>query len=259
MHTQVSGRYRQLGLMFIILGFISLAVSAIFRALAIAGLGLGIFLIGILMAYLPLLPSIPTELVGEALMPGMYNLEGFLRSFELTTTATYLPPKDDAAPPRVFVPLSGGKSTLPELERVAPDGFLVTGQQGSMNGVLIEPPGGGLLAMLERESSQKLSKLPLDDLEDALRSGIVETLELASSVRLSFENSHVHFHLEGDVMWEINERLIRENPIVCERIGCPICSLAACVVAKASHRNVRLIEVKHSKSTHTAILELGGS
>lgn len=258
MRSEASGRYRQLGLVFIILGLVSFGVSALFRTLTIAGLGLGIFLIGILMAYLPLLPSIPTELIGEALMPAMNNLEAFLRSFELTTAATYLPPKDDLAPPSVFIPLSG-QGTLSEADRLASTGFLVTSEENHVNGVLIEPPGAGLLAMLERESSQNFSNLPFADLEDALRSGIVEVLELASSVHLSFENSRGQFQLKGDVLWKVNERLAKETPIVCERIGCPICSLAACVMAKSSHRNVKLIEARHSKNAHNATFELGGS
>ena len=235
-------------------GLVGFGVTIILRVPSIAGLGLGAFLVGALLAYLPAGHVVTVEMMREAFMPSMTNLEALLRGFGVNASATYIPP-NDKEPFRVFVPLPRDATRLSQ-EQSAQKIVGTYGGNHETNGLLLEPPGANLLAMLERECDQDIAAQELKDLEEVLGSAMVESLELGSSVRLSFEDAKVHFILKGDVLWDFTQNLAEKAPILCERVGCPICSLAACALAKCSHSDVRFLEAKHLDRTHRASFEL---
>ena len=246
-------RYRILGYVFIAIGLVGFIPTA-FLAPAIAGTSLGAFLIGLLLAYLSFVPTVQPELLGAVLMPTANNLEALFRRFHVSTQATYICPDGKPSSLRVFVPFSADASPRPTEFQIA-DQIPVT-QSNVPSGLLFEPPGAGLLAMLEHERDQDIGAIELTGLEEALSSGIVKSLELGTSVRLAFEGSEVRFMLKDDLFWEFSQKLAQEAPIFCERIGCPICSLVACALAKSSHRDVRFLGAKHTHGEHRASFEL---
>ena len=98
-------RHRALGSLFIILGLIAFVVSTVLRVPSISGFGLGAFLIGILIIYLPAAaPTFTSDLIGEAFIPTMANLEGLLMGLGLGGSATYMPPNDRGGRLRVSYP-----------------------------------------------------------------------------------------------------------------------------------------------------------
>jgi len=237
------------------LGLVAFIVSTVLGIPAVAASGFGAILIGLLLAYVSFLPTVPPELLGEALAPTMENLEALLRKLGVNAYARYIWSGCDLTLFRVFVPLSED-AAAPSESKITDEIVVIPAENIGENGLLLNPPGTGLLAMLERESGQDIADVDLSGLEDALSIGIVKSLELGSSVRLSFENSRVQFLLEGDLLWEFSKKLAEDAPILCERIGCPICSLVACALAKSSHRNVKFQGAKHLDRRHRASFEL---
>lgn len=253
-------RYRSLGLFFIGLGAVAFVASIIFGTPAILAPSFAAFLIGVLLAYLSFWPTVPTEIVGGALMPMMNNLEALFKNLRVNDYATYIGPRERENPAsyRAFIPLSGdAKAKLPKLKIM--DEILITPDDHSeANGLVLEPPGADLLVTLERESGEDIGSVKLSDLQDALNNGIVKSLELASSLRLTFEDSKAYLVLEGDALWEFTKELAQKAPILCERVGCPLCSLVACALTKSSHRPVRFQGAKHIDRKHKSSYELIG-
>jgi hypothetical protein len=257
MSSHGRSRYRRLGLLFCAVGLAVLLVSTVERVPSMAASALGAFLIGVLLAYLSFVPTVPSELVGSTLTPAMNNLEALLRSFRVSAYATYIHPNGEAESFRVFIPLSE-HAAVPALSKTTNEIVIVPGEDSRPNGLLLDPPGTDLLSLIERESGQEIGAVGLVSLQEALRTGIVRSLELASSIRLAFDGSECRLVVEGDVLWKFTQELVEKAPIMCERIGCPICSLVACALAKSSHRNVGFRGAKHLDGKHEALYELLG-
>jgi hypothetical protein len=249
-------RYRTLGWLFVLFGLIAFVVSTVLRVAPIAGFGLGAFLVGLLMVYLPTAaPTFTSDLIGEAFLPTMTNLEGLLTGLGLGGSATYIPPDDKSGRLKIFVPLTENQSP-PTGSEASSDIFIIAEGNPGRLGVVLEPPGSGLLAMVEREGQQDFGEVDLASFEEALRVGLVESLELLSSVHVTIEGRRVQFIGEGDVLWKFTERLAKQTPTVCQKIGCPFCSLAACALTKSAHTNVTFVQAEHFKGTHRSTLEL---
>jgi hypothetical protein len=248
-------RYRRLGLLFCAIGLAVFLVSTALAVPALIASGFGAFLIGLLLAYLSFVPSVPSELLGETLRPAMNNLEALLRRFKVNAYATYIHPNSKAASFRVFIPLSEHAAAKPPSLKNTNEIVIVPSDSG-VNGLLLEPPGAGLLALIERESGQEIASVELTGLQEVLSVGIIRSLELASSIKLTFEGPEVHLLVEGDALWKFTKELAEKAPIMCERIGCPICSLVACALTKSSRRDVRFRGAKHFDGRHRASFEL---
>jgi hypothetical protein len=251
-------RYRSLGFLFLGLGAVAFVVSIIFGTPAILAPSFAAFLIGVLLAYLSFMPTVPTELVGGALMPMMNNLEALFKNLQVNEYATYVGPRDgnELTSYRVFIPLSSDANDMLPKSKVTDEILITSYENSGVNGLLLDPPGSDLLRMLERESGQDIGSVELSRLQEALNNGIVKSLDLASSLRLTFEDSKAHLVLEGDALWEFTKELAENAPIICERVGCPICSLVACALTKSSHRAVRFQGAKHLDRKHTSSYEL---
>jgi hypothetical protein len=230
--------------------------STILRASITAGAGLGAFLIGLLLIFLPFTPSVSPQIIGEALLPSMANLESLLKGFGVDAPGTYLYSDQYLGGLRVFVPLSETSSIVPVEAQTAASILIMPESDPAKGGLLLQPPGAGLLTMIERETEQDMTTIGLSDLEGALESTMVSGLGLASNIRLSPENSTVQFTVGGDALWVFTERMVREMPLVCERVGCPICSLMACAVSKSAHSKVRFAGSSHQNGKHSGSLQL---
>jgi hypothetical protein len=249
-------RYRRLGLLFSAIGLTVFLMSTARGIPAMAAAGFAAFLIGILLAYLSFAPTVRSELVGSALMPTMNNLETLLKSFGVSADATYIYSNSKTTSFRVLVPLS--EDPVPPLARTMNEIATLPGKESRSDGLLLQPPGADLLSLIERESGQEIESVELANLQEALSRGLVRSLELASSVTLTFEGSECRLLVEGDVLGKVTQELVEKTPIVCKRIGCPICSLVACALAKSSHGDVRFRGAEHFDGKHDASYELLG-
>jgi hypothetical protein len=251
-------RYRSLGYLFIGLGAVAFVVSIMFGTPAILAPGFAAFLIGLLLAYLSFMPTLPSELIAGALMPMMNNLEALFKNLRVNDYATYVGPQGQGKLTwyRVFIPCDAD-SQLPK-SKITDEILITLDDNHGVNGVLLDPPGSNLLMMLERECGQDIGSVELSGLEGALDNGIVKSLELASSLHLTFEDSKAHLVVEGDALWELTRELAEKAPIICERVGCPICSLVACALTKSSRRAVRFLGAKHFDGKHKSSYELVG-
>jgi hypothetical protein len=124
--------------------------------------------------------------------------------------------------------------------------------------MLLEAPGASLLFLMEKESGVNFIDLSNEGLLDAIRSGMVESLEVAADVKGTFTQDGVKLRIRDGPLRNLSRSIPRLVPNVATRLGCPICSVAICAVVKAIKRDMILQEVTHQSGVHSVTLRFGG-
>jgi hypothetical protein len=186
------------------------------------------------------------------------NVERLLRDLGSDSKATYLKIKDRSDQPKVFIPVDDNPTSyLPE-QQDYDQLLLVNPEDPHRTGLLLDAPGASLLALMEKESGIDFFDKNKESVLDALRTSLVESLEVAADVKGAFDGNLLTLRIrEGLIAPSKSTRLV---PKTSARLGCPICSAAACGVVKAMKMHVVLEAVAHDGRYHELTLKLlGGS
>ena len=219
------------GVDFLLMGFI---ISALGFFLAddvpIASFGFALVIIGALV--LLIVPeSVPQDAMKSLLKDAVRNVEIILEETGLRNRA-YFTQMDGEV--RAFIPLTGtdGKSTSPrftELEN-APRRFIVNLK--AMRGLLVIPPGNEIVRLAKVEKGA--------DLEEALRSTLVEYSDLARSVIAIEENGGSTMKIQMT-----KPQLGSDCPYFNDALGTPVSCVAGCVAAVVKGTPVRIVEERY--------------
>ena len=251
------GRQMVLGLFFLVFGVVTMLAGSIFGVVNLSGMGLAAFLIGLLLVYLPSQPSVAPELLGASVLSSLANVERVLRDLAPETKALYLKVKDRLDVPMVFLALSDNPSASSGIDLSAADQFLLVDSDDlHKTGLLLEAPGASLLAFMEKESGVDFFDLGTEGLLDALRSGMVDSLEAVAEVSGAFAENQVKFRIKDGPLRDLSRSLAESAPKTASRLGCPICSAAICAAVKATKSDLTLEEATHQAGYHNLTLRL---
>ena len=141
MSSSRRSRYRSLGYVFLGLGAAAFILGTVFGVPAIATSGFAAFLVGLLLEYLPFMPTVSVELVGGAVMPIMSNLEGLFKKLRVNTYGTYVGPGqvNGLTSCRVFIPKSSGVN--PPESKITNEILIGSDDYSEVGGLLLDPPG----------------------------------------------------------------------------------------------------------------------
>jgi len=253
------GRQRILGVSLVAFGVLIAVASTVIGATSLSGLGLASFLIGLLLVYLHSRPSFAPELVEASLLSSLGNVERILRELGPTTKAIYLKTVDRLDVPMVFLPLEENPAPPSGLNLSGEDRLLVIDSDDShRTGLLLEAPGASLLALMEKELDLNFIDLDNEDFLNAIRSGMVESLEVAADVKGAFTQNGVNFRIRDGPLRNMSRSIARLAPSVASRLGCPICSVAICAAVKAIKRDLILEGATHQSGVHSVTLRFSG-
>jgi len=253
------GRQRILGASLVAFGVLIAVASTVIGAANLSGLGLASFLIGLLLVYLHSRPSFAPELVEASLLSSLGNVERILRELGPRTKAIYLKTIDRLDVPMVFLPLEENPAPPSGLNLSGEDRLLVIDSGDShRTGLLLEAPGASLLALMEKELDLNFIDLGNDDFLNAIKSGMVESLEVAADVKGAFTQDGVSFRIRDGPLRNMSRSIARLTPNVASQLGCPICSVAICAAVKAIKRDLILEEATHQSGVHSVTLRFGG-
>jgi len=256
----ISHSQHYLGVSFVAFGVLTVLASVIAGIAPLAGLGLASFLIGLLLVYLPSQPSVAPELVEASVISSLTNTERALRELAPETKALYLNVRDRLDVPMVLLPVSDNPSPPSEIGLSDEDRFLlVDSEDPHRSGLLFEAPGSSLLALMEKESGVDFFDLAREDLMDALRSGMVESLEVATDLKGELTESGMKLRIKDGALAGLSRSIARSAPNVSSRLGCPICSAAICAAVKTLKRQMILEEAAHQSGYHVVTLRFFGS
>jgi hypothetical protein len=256
--SMLGGRQRVLGVSLVAFGVLIAVASMIVGAASLSGLGLASFLIGLLLVYLHSRPSFAPELVEASLLSSLGNVERILRELGPTTKAIYLKTIDRLDVPTVFLPMEENPAPPAGLNLSGEDRLLAIDSDSHRTGLLLEAPGASLLALMEKELGLNFIDLGNDDFLNAIRSGMVESLEIAADVKGAFTQDGVSFRIRDGSLRSMSGSIARLVPSVASRLGCPICSVAICAAVKVIKRDLILEGATHQAGVHSVTLRFSG-
>jgi hypothetical protein len=193
--------------------------------------GLTAAAVGVLLYYLSPARFLRGEVADALAVTGVLDLGKILSSLLIEGRGVYVPASEGGCT-KVFVPVAGTPAEIP-----LAGGVFVAGPD---KGVLLDPPGYGLLSC-SRLISPPLTEEGLEnEIADLLEGG----LELAGKAAVKREDGLVTVTMTDLANAGLCATVRRENPRLCTQIGCPICSFAACLVADGLRRRVCIESVE---------------
>ena len=194
----------------------------------IASFGFALAVIGAL-ALLIVPEPVPQDALKALLKDAVRNVEIILEESGLRNKAYFMKMEDGDV--RAFVPLTGTEenaapSRVTDLDK-APRRFIVNSM--GMRGILLIPPGNEIVKLAKVEKGA--------DLEEALRSTLVEYSDLARGVLAIQENGGKTTKVQIT-----KPQLSSESPYFNDALGTPVSCVAGCVAAVAMGVPVRIVE-----------------
>jgi hypothetical protein len=176
------------------------------------------------------------EEIGDALsVSSLISLNRVLSALLIEARGVYLEsgPKGVVT---VFLPLSD-KDAI-SVSNIVP-GSGVLNVSGAVKGVTLQPPGFGLYAYAQKIGAVFTPETLESGIKDVLENG----LELASKVTVKHDANSYSVTMSGLVNHGLCDIIRREDPAICTRMGCPVCSSVACMIADGTGRKVRVDRV----------------
>jgi hypothetical protein len=256
----VSRRPLYLGLFLVTFGVVTVLASLAVGIASLSGLGLASFLIGLLVIYVPSPNETVPKLTEALMLSSVGNLERVLRELGPETRAAYIAVHDRLDIPKVFLPLSDNPEPSVALASLDTDRFLlVDSADPHRTGLVLEAPGACVLTLMEKESGIDFFDSGRDGLLDALRLGMVESLEIAADVKGTIDETSAKLRIKDGPLSGLASSVSRSAPTVSSRLGCPICSAVVCAIVKSTKRDIVLEQAQHESGYHTLSLKFGGT
>ncbi len=236
-----------IGLDLLVMGVIITALGFFLaQSVPIASFGFALLIIGALVVLI-VPETVPHDAFKALLKDSIRNVELILEESALRNKAYFMQTEDGEV--RAFVPLSETERSvsaagLLELES-SPRRFIV--DKKGMRGLLVIPPGNEIVRLAKVRKGT--------DLEDALRSVLVDYSDLAGGVLATEE--------EGGRVAKIQitkPSLGSDSPYFNDSLGSPVSCVACCVAAVAKGDPVRLVEERYDPAfIRLTVRILGGT
>jgi hypothetical protein len=224
-------------------GSLSLVSAVVANSQILAFIGLGLAFWGALFFLITPLRYVEGSLLSSTAISSYQTINRIVRDLKVTDYAYYVPPfpKNTFLPDHlrglkemvVFVP-EGEYVEAPSIEEMANSRFLLEKPKG----ILIIPPGGGLLNKIENDFQTDFNNMDLTKLCEILPRYILENLGLAEEMEMNFQEGVVNVRVRGSLYKGLysDETNFKSLGL----FGCPIISAAACALAKASGKFVSI-------------------
>ena len=223
-------------------GVLSLVFSTYTGSQILALIGLGLTFWGALFFFVKPVNFVEGSLLYNDAVLLYFTIERIINDFNYKGKGYYIPPY----PKDVYLPeyLKGLKasvvfvsfkndSELPSIEEIAKGKFISKGQ-----GVLVAPPGLGILTQIEEKMNVDFTKIELDELCEVMPTFITQDLNLAKGIQMELNGNQAHLKVFDSLYKKLHS--VRNNFKSVNILGCPIGSAVACALAKTSGRTVAI-------------------
>lgn len=239
----------KISLAFLVPGVLTLILSTIYESQALALVGLGLTFWGALFFLVRPFRFVEGDLLSSTALPIYSTIDRIIRDFNYAGAGHYIPPY----PENAYIPdhLKGlkdivvfvsaeNKAEMPSIEEMSKGKFLTEKPKG----LLVAPPGSGLLAHIEKKMKVNLTQMTLDELLEVLPSYFTENLNLALSMEFTFEQNEIYLQIVDSLYKSLY--LDESKKMSVNILGCPIVSAVACALAKASGKTIVIEKQKAS-------------
>jgi hypothetical protein len=228
----------------LLLGILSLIFSINYESRIWTLIGLGLIFWGVFFLLAQPAASGDSGLLCNTVISAYLTIERLINEFNHKGQSYYMPPY----PRDVYLPgylknlkdavvfiSSEEDSTMPSLEELAKGKFIAADSKG----VLVTPPGLGILTQIEEEFQIDFAKIGLTELCEILPLVILRDLNLAKGMAMELNEDHVSLKIVDSLYKNLyNTRSLKSMDI----LGCPIGSAVACALSKTSGRSVTILK-----------------
>jgi hypothetical protein len=211
----------------------------------LTALGISVILIGgVSFAISRGQPKIPPEASAILLQSGVENISALVEEIGLKSKAIYVPSSISGDKPKALIPMDGN---LVLDKKLLPKRLIVKyGDKPEAVGLLLVTPGSAVGGMVEAKPDASAG-----DLESAISSVLLGTINLADGVRVSMDADKVLVEV-------VNSRLEQSKMWVYDSIGGPIASIVASIVAQIFDQPVSIVSEQYSRSKLVIQLKVVG-
>ncbi|MCM1567431.1 MAG: hypothetical protein NC238_16105 [Dehalobacter sp.] len=215
--------------------------------------GIALVAIAIILYFLSPSRYIRSDVCDAMAIASTEDVYHILSSLLVNAKGIYLPPSQAGAM-KLFIPLSINASDE-DIGKITLGNSLIFNVEGkSLKGIVIDPPGQGLYRY-----SRKIGALyTFEGLDSEIKDLLENGLELASGVKVVIGNDQVHVSIKRIANAGMCAELRKDNPAICEQIGCPICSLLGCIIADGTGEKVRAKSINVQGNRIDAFFDLLG-
>ncbi len=213
--------------------------------------GIGALFVGAVTMFLNTERFINQKVAEDLNLSSVIVVDDLLRDLRVKSRGVYVPSSMTGTNVKVFIPLRQ-EYELPSKAHLGEDrAFLIDLANPAQEGVLLKPLGYHLFKYTSENLKVDWNEAAGNVADDAdpqhegahspplteqLQEVLVKGLELADKVVVSHADGQLSVHLQNTSYRGMCEALKKEAPQVCEQIGCPLCSLIACIYTE--HTNV---------------------
>lgn len=209
-------------------------------ALSVSAAGclfLGAFAVAVLS-----LPSVPATVSAAQMASAARSYRDLVVSMSLEGNSVYLPARDDIPHEKVFVPAKAGGQ--------APHGQTTDG-----SGLLVDPPGGELLAAIGKERGPIEKGMDIEAVEGGLRM-LGQGMGMMRDFHLKEREGRLVLRVEYGGLRAACKAIRAEMPDTCRQLQCVGCSCILTAVARATDKAVTVEKVDNSEDRVVFTLSL---
>ena len=210
--------------------------------------GIGALFVGAVTVFLNTERFISQKVAEDLNLSSVIVVDDLLRDLRVKNRGVYLPSSMTGTNVKVFLPLRREYEVPAKVHLTEDRAFLIDLANPAQEGVLLKPLGYHLFAHTTRDLKVDWSNAriemggveepqqepqepqePQDTLADKLHDVLVKGLELADKVDISHSDGELRVRLRNTPYIGTCHSIGDEAPQVCEQIGCPLCSMIACI------------------------------
>ncbi len=220
-----------------------LILTVIGESQVLAFIGLSLTFWGALFLTIAPRRYVEGTLLDSAALSAYLTIDRIIKDLKYNAKAYHIPPypKDVYLPEHlkglkdvvVFISADNGGG-MPSVQELAEGKFLLENHKG----VLMTPPGVGLVAQIEKTFTVDLTKTQLSEMCEILPHFILENFSLAKEMEMALGENQVTLKIDDSIYKNLYSA--ENNLKSISILGCPIVSAVACVIAKTSGKPVMI-------------------
>ena len=238
--TFLSGK---IGTVFIVIGVISLVFSIYSSSQILAFIGLGLTFWGALFLLSTPKSYIEERFLISTALPEYSNIDKIIKELRYVKKSYYIPayPENDQVPEHlsgltesvVFISASN-VFVMPSLEDISKGKFLAAHKKG----ILLTPPGMGLLTQIKKEIKFPITKTDIAELCETLPRVILQNFTIAQDLTMKTEKENIHLVIKGSIFKNLYSNENNLDSILF--LGCPLTSAIASLLALFTGKTITI-------------------
>ncbi len=230
--------------------------------------GIGALFVGAVTMFLNTERFISQKVAEDLNLSSVIVVDDLLRDLRVKNRGVYLPSSMTGTTVKVFIPLRREYEVPAKVHLAEDRAFLIDLANPAEEGVLLKPLGYHLFAHTSSDlkvdwkdaeaetedvREQQQDREQHDTLADKLHDVLVRGLELADRVVVSQSDGELSVRLQHTPYIGMCHSVEEEAPQVCEQIGCPLCSMIACVYTEYVDKEVVIEAAKRDDDAITIV------